>query len=263
MGEEIEQTKEPYIQPKVSYQKTQDEKKERIKIWMAACLVIVAFSADAAEFVLEWLGLGLAINIVTTPAYTFLFWLWFKLLDVPFIASPKKFFTFAATCLAETIPALDAIGGFFWTIGTLIIVIMVRMEDKGGVLGELSGAAMGVMQKKYGSYKNVLSNPEKVAELRRGLGKNVFSISKEDIVSEAQRRNPRFSAEQYGRGVDALRGTADRTLGPQSRRKFVGLEDEGANRSNNEHPNNRKRFSGDIEQKPNTLDLSEENTPET
>ena len=172
------------------------EKRQRIKLWMGAALVITALTIDLLEMLLEWLGIGLVMTFAFAPAGTFLFWLWFKLLDVPFIASPKKFFTLAATNLAEIIPALDALGGFFWTLGTLIIVIMVRLEDKGGVVGKLSGTAMGIMQKRYKSYKSTFDNPEELKRMKKNL-----AISKDELAEKARERNPQFNLDQYGRAT--------------------------------------------------------------
>ena len=126
------------------------EKKQRIPLWLGAVFVILAFTIDLIEMLLEWLGIGLVMTFAIAPAVTFLFWLLFKLQDVPFIASPKRFFTLAATSLAEIIPALDAVGGFFWTAGTIIIVIMVWLEDKGGIIGKAAGAAQGAVGGKLG-----------------------------------------------------------------------------------------------------------------
>lgn len=193
---------------------------------MAVCIVAVAFTADLAELVLEWLGIGLAVNIVTTPAYALIFWIWYKLLDIPFIASPKKFFTLTVTCLAELVPGLDAMGGFLWTAGAIIMVIMVRAEDKGGMIGNLSGASMGLMAARYKTYKgdfNRMTAGGMGTKQARVLKSNM-AISKGELATAAAKRNPRFSQEQYERGADMAFGLINEKLGPQTRREFLGLE---------------------------------------
>lgn len=182
------------------------EQRQRIVTWMAACLVVVALTADIAELVLEWLGIGLVINVVTTPAYTFLFWLWFMMLGVPFVASPKRFFTLAATCLAELVPALDAMGGFFWTAGIIILVVMVRLEDKGGIVGELSGATMGIMATRYKTFKGDFNNLSagRMDTKRARVFKSNMAISRGELASEAIKRNPKFSQNQYERGTSMV-----------------------------------------------------------
>mgnify|MGYP003475948118 FL=1 len=91
--------------------------------------MVTAFSIDLIEMLFEWLGIGLIINIITTPAVTLIFWIWFKLLSVEFVASPKRFLTLFVTSIGELVPGLDALGGFLWTLGTLAIIILVRVED--------------------------------------------------------------------------------------------------------------------------------------
>lgn len=151
----IDQNQNRY--PKYSQQRQADlqnaradadpEKKQRIKIWMGALLVVTALTIDLLEFLLEWLGIGLVLSPIISVGAAFLFWLWFKLLDVSFVGSPKKFATQAVTSLAEVIPGLDAIGGFIWTIGTLVMVIIVRAEDKGGIIGKAASVAEGGLKK--------------------------------------------------------------------------------------------------------------------
>lgn len=168
-----------------------EEKRERIKIWMAACIVAVALFIDLIELVTTWLGIGVITSFVIVPPVTLIFWIWYKLLDIPFIASPKKFATLAITCLVEIIPALDAIPilSFGWTIGAIILIILVRSEDRGGIVGQLAGATTSIMSKRYQSYKSVFDNPQEIAKMKKTLGKNVFAISKKELVGDVAKRN--------------------------------------------------------------------------
>lgn len=127
-----------------------EEKRERIKTWVAACIVIVALCIDLFEMLLTWLGIGFFITPVIVPCVTLIFWIWYKILDVPFVSSPKNFANLTITSLFELIPGLDAIPliSFGWTVGAIIMVIMVRAEDKGGILGEISNMATSVASQK-------------------------------------------------------------------------------------------------------------------
>lgn len=181
-----------------------EENHQRIQLWMAGCIVAVAFTIDLVEMLLEWLGIGLVMTFAIAPAVTFLFWLWYKLLSVPFVASPKKFATLAITCLVEIIPGLDAlvITSFGWTIGAIIMVVMVRLEDKGGIIGTLSGSAMGIMQKRYATYKGDFDRMGQLNQKQQNVLRRNMAISKNELVSEAGRRNFRFSQDQYTRATE-------------------------------------------------------------
>ncbi|MEK7062521.1 MAG: hypothetical protein AAB946_00635, partial [Patescibacteria group bacterium] len=69
-------------------------------------------------------------------------------------------------------------------------------EDKGGVIGTLSGTAMGIMQKRYKSYKSTFDNPEELKRMKKNL-----AISKEELVENAHRRNPQYNLDQYRRAT--------------------------------------------------------------
>jgi len=126
----------------------QEEKIERIKIWMGAALIITAISIDLFEMLLEWLGIGIfGLSTLLSVCATIIFWVWFKILGVSFGASPKKFATMMATSILEIIPGLDSLGGFIWTIGIIALVIITRSEDKGGLIGK---AADFIPSKKIG-----------------------------------------------------------------------------------------------------------------
>lgn len=174
------------------------EKRERIKIWMAACIVTLALFIDVIELVTTWLGIGIITSFVIVPPVTLIFWIWYKLLDIPFLGSPKKFATLAITCLVELIPALDAIPilSFGWTIGAIILIILVRLEDKGGVVGQLAGATTSIMSKRYQSYKSVFENPQELAKINKSFGKNIFAISKKELLGEVAKRNLKVSDKE-------------------------------------------------------------------
>jgi hypothetical protein len=109
----------------------QEERKERIKIWMGWALIITALCVD----LIELLGGYISFELIGTFAgfiASFVFWVWFLILGVPYSSNTKRFAMALITNVGEVIPGLDAIPFWFlWTAGMIIIVGMVRMEDKG------------------------------------------------------------------------------------------------------------------------------------
>lgn len=125
-----------------------EEKRERIKVWMGVALVVFALCVDVAELVITWVGLvaigGIISSLISLVA-GFIFWVWFLLLGVPAFSSPKQFAVRFITFVGEIIPFFDAIplASFLWTAGTIVAVLMVRSEDKGGTLGKAANLAEG------------------------------------------------------------------------------------------------------------------------
>lgn len=195
----------------------EEEVHYRISKIMAILLILLALSIDVAELVLEWLGIGiLGLSTLLSVCATVAFWVWFKILEVPFIASPKKFFTLALTCLAEIIPGLDAIGGFFWTAGTIILVLMVRAEDKGGVVGKISSAASSVAAARYSANKSQINrisnlNREQLRQEARLL-RPKMNISKQELAKEASGSDNNRDLELYGQAINRLGYAADKNL---------------------------------------------------
>lgn len=126
----------------------QEEKPERIKMWMAVCLVLFAIATDLTEFIITWLGLvkigGLLSTIVSAVA-GFILWIWWLILGVPAISNPKQFIVRFSTFVIEIIPFLDAIPfiSWAWTIGTIVTIVMTRSEDKGGIISKATGVIQG------------------------------------------------------------------------------------------------------------------------
>lgn len=85
------------------------EHQQRIKMWMAGCLIVVALFVDFFQFLLTLLAIGVFIAPVITVGATVLFWIWFKLLGISFTTSPKKFATFAIESVGELIPIVNAL----------------------------------------------------------------------------------------------------------------------------------------------------------
>ena len=60
------------------------------------------------------------------------------MLGVSFITSPKRLATMAVQAVAEIIPGLDALPVL--TVGTILLIIITRSEDKGGIIGKIADA---------------------------------------------------------------------------------------------------------------------------
>jgi len=145
MNEDYPQQNTTYLRrPVRRSEEPQKEKKDRIKIWVGAAMVVFAFCVDLVEMLLEWLGIGiLGLSTIISVCASLVFWIWFKMCSVEFVGSPKKFNTSLSTSSLEMIPGLDSLFGFVWTAGIIALVVMVRAEDKGGALGKIAGATQG------------------------------------------------------------------------------------------------------------------------
>ncbi len=143
MNEDSPQQNKAYLRrPVRQFQQPEEEKKDHIKTWIGLSMIIFAFCVDLIEMFLEWLGIGVLGFSSLLSIYTSVtFYIWFKLHEVNFMGSPKKLGTSLVTSILEIVTGLDAIGGFIWTIGTILMVIIVKAEDKGGALGKVAGAA--------------------------------------------------------------------------------------------------------------------------
>lgn len=149
MDETYEQNQRPaLIRPIRAIPQDPEKKKERIKAWVGVVLVLFALGVDISELVITWLGLvvvGGVLSTIVSLIAGFVFWICFMLLGIPSFSNPKQLAVKAGTFIGELIPFLDAIPflSFLWTIGTIVIVLMVRAEDRGGFLGKAANMAQG------------------------------------------------------------------------------------------------------------------------
>ena len=118
-----------------------EEKKERIKTWMAACMIIVALCIDLAQAILTAVGIGLILGPIMSVVSYFTYWIWFLMLKVSFTKSPKKLATTGISALIEVF--LSFLPAF--TLGVATVIIMTKAEDKGGLIGKAVGMAQGKM----------------------------------------------------------------------------------------------------------------------
>lgn len=114
------------------------EKKQRIEGWMAACLVTFAGSVDLFQALLTFIAVGVVLAPVISVGVSFILWLWLSMLGVSFITSPKRLATMTVQAVAEIIPGLDALPVL--TVGVILLIIITRSEDKGGIIGKVADA---------------------------------------------------------------------------------------------------------------------------
>ncbi|MFH0804531.1 MAG: hypothetical protein V1896_02935 [Candidatus Zambryskibacteria bacterium] len=115
------------------------EKKERIKTWMAVCMIIVALCVDGAQALLTVLVVGIVMGPIISAIAYFTFWVWFMVLGVSFTKSPKKLGVMGGSAVLEFL--FSFLPGF--TAGITAVVFMTKAEDKGGLLGKVASVAQG------------------------------------------------------------------------------------------------------------------------
>jgi len=144
MDETFEQNQNiraPLRRPVRQIPEQQEQKRERIKKWMAACMIILALCVDAAQAILTALAIGAVLGPIITAVAWFGFWVWFMILGVSFVSNPKKLATMGTAGILEVVPVLGALPAF--TAGIAITVFMTMAEDKGGIIGKAAGALQG------------------------------------------------------------------------------------------------------------------------
>jgi hypothetical protein len=166
MDETYPQNKRPLVRPVRTIQQ-QEEKKERIKVWMATCLVIVALFVDLIQVLLTSVVIGVVLSPIISIAANFLFWIWFKLLDVSFVGNPKNFATFGGAASLEEIPGVDVLPWF--TIGIILLIIFTRAEDKGGLVGKIANTAKVGMVLVGGGVGGKLNKTASIATAKKGV----------------------------------------------------------------------------------------------
>lgn len=117
----------------------QEQKEERIKTWQGAGLIIMALSVDGFQALLTAVGIGLVLGPIISAISYFSFWIFFMMLGVSFVKSPKKLGVVGGTAIIETL--LSFLPGL--TAGVASVVFMTWAEDKGGIIGQAAGMASG------------------------------------------------------------------------------------------------------------------------
>ncbi len=117
----------------------QEQKRERIKVWVGLSLVILALCIDGFQALLTAVGIGLVLGpVISVAAYT-AFGIIFAMFGVSFIKSPKKLGVVGGSALIEIF--LSFLPGF--SAGVVAVVLMTMAEDKGGIIGKAASAAQG------------------------------------------------------------------------------------------------------------------------
>ncbi len=138
----------------------QQEAEPRIKIWVVWMLVVSALLVDILEMAITWLGAGIIggfLSLLLSISATVAFGIIFAMLGVNNSGNTKKLGSEAAgygrklllqmgVVTVENIPGLDLVPilAWAWTIGMVLTIAMVRLEDRGekatllGAVGEIS-----------------------------------------------------------------------------------------------------------------------------
>lgn len=115
----------------------QEQKKERIKLWMGAALIVTAGSIDAFQALLNVLIVGEVLSTIISVCADVLFIIWLWMLGISFVKKPKNLAAMGIQAVVGLIPVLNTLPEL--TFGILAIVLITRAEDKGGVLGKVAG----------------------------------------------------------------------------------------------------------------------------
>lgn len=133
MEDQVQQIKTPLRRPVRTFQQFQEEKRERIKGWMATCMITVAILFDV---------ISLVAPVITPVIAYFVYWVWFLILGVSFTKSPKKLASMGISAIIEVffsfLPA--------FTAGIAATIFITRAEDKGGALGKVVSMAQGKLK---------------------------------------------------------------------------------------------------------------------
>jgi hypothetical protein len=184
----------------------QEEKKERIKLWMGATLVITAASIDICEAALDVLMIGEFISPVISVCADVGFWIWFKILGVSFTKNPKNFAAMGIQALVGITPGLDILPEL--TLGVLTIVIVTRNEDKGGLLNKAAGMAqrdaLGTQKQGFGeSRSRALKEEDRWEQRRQGpqqRGLRSAAVSMDSGKSDKGLNIPNSTVEGFKMG---------------------------------------------------------------
>lgn len=141
MDETYPQQKTTLKRPVRALPQQSEEKKERIKVWMGAILIITALSIDAFEGLLNLVGIGEALSPIISVCADTLFVIWFWILGLGFAKNPKILAAMSIQALVGLIPVINTLPEL--TLGITAIVLMTMAEDKGGIIGQAAGAMQG------------------------------------------------------------------------------------------------------------------------
>lgn len=134
MDENREQNRTPLRRPIRRIPEAKEELKTTISNWMGWALIITAGSIDAFQALLNLLIVGQVFSTIISVGADTLFIIWFWLLGVSFIKSPRKLTAMGVQALAGLIPVLNTLPEL--TLGVMAVVLITRSEDKGGIIGK-------------------------------------------------------------------------------------------------------------------------------
>ena len=112
------------------------EEKIRIAYWMGVSMLVVAVSIDAFNALLNVLVIGEFLSSIISVAATTLFVIWFWMLGVSFVKSPKKLAAMGGQALIGLIPVINTLPEL--TAGVAITLFLTWGEDKNGIIGRVA-----------------------------------------------------------------------------------------------------------------------------
>lgn len=141
MNENTGQNQTALRRPVKNVQQESGEKRERIKVWMAAALILTAVSIDLFEALLNILVIGEFLSPIISICADLIFWMWFKMLGVNFTKDPKNLIAMGSQAIIGLMPGINTLPEL--TLGVTSIVIFTRIVDKSNMLSKVVNTAQG------------------------------------------------------------------------------------------------------------------------
>jgi len=101
---------------------------------MAVIMIATAVSIDLFNALLNFLVIGEIVSTVISIVATTLFTIWFWLLGISFVKSPKKLAAMAGQAIIGLIPIINTLPEL--TAGVAITILLTWGEDKGGIISK-------------------------------------------------------------------------------------------------------------------------------
>jgi len=108
---------------------------------MLVAMGTTALSIDGFNALLNLVVIGEVLSSIISVAATLAFTIWFWMLGVSFVKSPKKLAAMGGQAIIGLIPVLNTLPEL--TVGVLATALMTMAEDKGGIIGKAAGVAQG------------------------------------------------------------------------------------------------------------------------
>ena len=166
-------------------------------------LITSAILVDIVEIIMTDTGLDVfafgIFSFLISICATVIFAIWFQMLDISYSSNTKsfakRFWTSIVACIAEIAPGLDWLQVWFvWTLGMVVVVGMVRMEDKGEEPSILGGLSEGIALL-------ATSNPLNPAGIPGGIALSIVNKARRSIKSRVGVGQAEWKKEQEQRKI--------------------------------------------------------------